>query len=211
MTVSTLIAAARQYTQTTGSAWVTPADELRSVNRAYRDIYEKILDANDEYFIKEVTVPLSALTVVRQNVYDYTLPSDWHRLRQLRAKSAEVETQFERLDPQDVTQIEGYRYFGNKLRLTFRGSYDYFRLEYYPTPTEYTSTATDITYPPQLEPLIIAYQIAMDIEKAQKGDPTPHAEEYARLWQRFEHATMRRDNFRYPTVSNAYRSTFNGW
>ena len=72
MTIAEIIAAARQYTQTTGATWFTPADELRSVNRAYRDIYEKILDANDEFFIKEISVPVTSMVNVRDHLWEYT-------------------------------------------------------------------------------------------------------------------------------------------
>ena len=211
MTIAEIIAAARQYTQITGSAWFNSTDELRSFNRAYRDVYEKILDANDEFFINEITIPAASLIAVRNNVYDYTLPVDWHRLRNLMAIIPTGEHQFGRLDPQDINSSEGYRYFKDKLRLTFNAEYSTFRMEYYPKPVDYTATSTDIVYPSQLEPLILAYQMAMDIAKAQKGDAGPHAEEYLRLWNRFEHAIKRRDNLRYPKVANKYRSTYPGW
>lgn len=211
MTVADIIAAARQYTQITGSAWFTPADELRSVNRSYRDVYEKIVDSNDEYFITEVLVPLSALTLVRDHVYEYTLPSDWYRLRNLRGLNGRGENVFERLDPQSINQVEGYRYFNNKLRITMAGDYDNLRIEYYPAPVEYASVSNDIAYPPQLEPLILAYSVAIDIAKAGGSDPAKYVEEYMRLWQRFAHATERRDNLRYPRISNVYRSTYPGW
>ena len=211
MLVSDIIAAAKVYTQTDGSDFYSSADFMRSLNRAYRDTYERILDANDEYFIKEVIVPVSSLTVVRDYVYDYVLPADWYRLRKIAAVISTGEHVLQRLDPQDITQHEGYRYFQSNLRLRFNQPFDTFRIEYYPTPASYTLLTEDIAYPPQLEPLILAYQMAMDITKAQKGDATPHAEEYQRLWNRFEHATMRRDNLRYPQVANVYRSTFPGW
>jgi hypothetical protein len=211
MTIAEIIAAARQYTQITGAAWYTPTDELRSFNRGYRDVYEKILDADDEFFIKEVTVLSSTFTQVREHTFDYTLPLDWHRLRNIVAVLPTGNHQFGRFDPQDITATEGYRYFQDKLRLFYGANYDEFRIEYYPKPTEYTVTSTDIVYPSQLEPLILAYQMAMDITKSQKGDPTPHAEEYLRLWNRFAHAIKRRDNLRYTKVANKYRSTFPGW
>lgn len=211
MLVSEIISAAKHYTQIEGSAYFTDTDALRSLNRAYRDVYEKILDADNEYFIKEVSVPVSSLTSVRDSVYEYDLPADWHRLRRLLAVLPTGDHVLARLGVQGINQFEGYRYFQDKLRITFRSAYDTFRIEYYPTPTEYTLLTESIDYPPQLEPLILAYQMAMDIAKAQKGDPTPHAEEYARLWNRFEHATARRDDLRYPRVANVYRSTFPGW
>ena len=211
MLISDIIAAAKQYTQIDGSAWFSDTDALRSLNRAYRDVYEKILDADNEYFIKELAVPVSSLTTIRDYVYEYDLPADWHRLRRLAAVLPTGDHVLGRLGVQGINQFEGYRYFQDKMRITFRASYDTFRIEYYPSPTEYTLLTENVEYPPQLEPLILAYQMAMDITKAQKGDPTPHAEEYARLWNRFEHATARRDDLRYPRVSNVYRSTFPGW
>lgn len=211
MTVAEIIAAAKQYTQVSGSAWFDDTDALRSVNRSYRDVYEKILDANDEYFITEIEVPVSSLTPIRDGVYDYDLPADWYRLRRLAAVLPIGDHVFRRIEPQDIYRTEGYRYFGNKLRVAFRTDYDTLRIEYYPKPAEYTATTDDIDYPPQLEPLIVAYQVAMDIVKAQGGDATPHAEEYARLWNRFEHASTRRDNLRYPRATNVYRSTYPGY
>lgn len=211
MLVSEIVNAAKQYTQIDGSVWFSDTEALRSVNRAYRDVYEKILDADNEYFIKEVDALVSAMTPVRDFTYDYSLPADWHRLRRIAAVLPVGDHVLGRTDPQGIGQYEGYRYYQDKLRIMFRAPYDTFRIEYYPTPVEYTALNQSIVYPPQLEPLILAYQMAMDIAKAQKGDPTPHAEEYARLWQRFEHATARRDNLRYPRVANVYRSTFPGW
>lgn len=211
MTVAEIITAARQYAQITGSVWFNPADELRSVNRSYRDVYEKILDANDEYFIKELTVLSSALATIRTRVHEYTTPADWYRLRNLIAVLPVGEYQFARMDPQDIMQNEGYRYFGANLRLIYGTDYTEFRIEYYPTPIIYTLTTEDIVYPPQLDPLIIAYQMAMDIAKAGGADPTKHAEEYSRIWQRFEHAIKRRDNLRYTKVANKYRSCPAGW
>jgi uncharacterized protein involved in propanediol utilization len=51
----------------------------------------------------------------------------------------------------------------------------------------------------------------MDIAKVSGGDATKHAEEYQRLWNRFEHAVKRRDNLRYTKIANKYRSTWPGW
>lgn len=211
MTVADIIAAGRQYTQIAGSSWFAQTDELRSINRAYRDIYEKIVDANDEYFIAELTVLPADLVEVRPHVFEYTLPAGWYRLRSIRGILDIGEVGLDRLDPKEFYQREGYRYFNSKLRLFYTNPYNSFRIEYYPTPTEYTLTSQNINYPPQLEPLIIAYQMAIDITKAQKGDASPHEAEYARLWARFLEAISKRDNYNYPKVSNAYRTTMPGW
>lgn len=211
MTVAEIIAAARQYTQIAGSSWFSGTDELRSVNRAYRDIYEKIVDANDEYYIIEVDVLPASLVEVRPHIFEYTLPAGWYRLRSLRGILDIGEVGLDRLDPKDFYQREGYRYFNQKIRLFYTNPYNSFRIEYYPVPTEYTLTTENINYPPQIEPLIIAYSIAIDIVESQKGDASKLEIQYAKLWDRFSKAIAKRDNFNYPKVANYYRSTMPGW
>jgi len=211
MLVSDIITAARQYTQISGSQFFNATDELRAVNRAYRDIYERICNANDDYFLTELIIDPATFTDVREGVHDYTLPADFYRLRNLVGVTGSGDVQFARKDVQDIYLGEGYRFYGQKLRVFYTSGYSSFRLEYYPEPVEFTSTATAITYPPQLEPLIIAYQLAMDIAKMQNADAAKHAEEYARLWKRFEIAITNKDNLRYVKVANKYRSTFPGY
>ena len=211
MTIQEIIDAARHYTQIAGSSFYSGVDELRSVNRAYRDIYEKICNANDEFFINETALNPATFTPIRNGVQEATMPVDFYRLRNLLGVNGNSEIQFKRKDPQDINQSEGYRFFKDKLRLFYLSGYTSFRLEYYPAPVEYTATTDDIVYPPQLEPLIIAYQMAMDIGKIQGADVTKHAEEYSRLWDRFEKAISNRDNLRHPKVANVYRSTMPGY
>lgn len=211
MTVQEIIDAARFYTQIDSSVFFAAGDELRTLNRAYRDIYERIMQADDEFFVTEVTLNPASFTTVRERVYDITLPVDFYRLRNLIARSGTSENQLRRKDPNDVNQAEGYRFHNNLLRIFTGTGYDSYRLEYYPLPVEYIATTDDIVYPPQLEPLILAYQIAMDIAKVQGADPTKHAEEYQRLWTRFELALRGRDSIHHVKTANVYRSTIVGW
>lgn len=211
MTVADIISAARQYTNITNSQFFTPSDELRSVNRAYRDIYERICNANDDFFITEVTLDPTTFAAVRNQIWETALPADFYRLRNIVGVLGDSEIQLARKDIQDIYQGEGYRFFGDKMRIFYNAGYDSFILQYYPKPVEFTSTATNIAYPPQLEPLIIAYQLAMDIAKMQNADATKHAEEYQRLWSRFEIAINNKDNLRYTKIANKYKSTLPGW
>ena len=211
MTVADIIAAARKYTSITGSSWFDSADELRSLNRAYRDVYEKILDQNDEYFILEVTVPTSSLVAVRDHLYEYTLPAGWYRLRSIYGIVSDGEIVLDRIDPKDTRRGAGYRYYNGKLRLYYAEPFTDFRIEYYPAPAEYTLTTETIVYPPQLEPLILAYQMAIDIINQQNGDTSRYEAEYSKLWGRFSSAIGKRDDYSYPRVANVYRSTYPGW
>lgn len=211
MLVSDIITAARFYSQINNSVFFDPADELRTVNRAYRDVYERILQSDDEFFVIEITLDPSTFTTVRNMVYDVTLPVDFYRLRNLVGVVGTSENQLRRKDPQDLNQGEGYRFHGEILRIFTGSNYNSYRLEYYPLPHEYTATTEDIIYPPQLEPLIISYQMAMDIAKVQGADASKHAEEYQRLWQRFELAVRGRDSLHHAKTANVYRSTIVGW
>jgi hypothetical protein len=209
--VSDIIAAARFYSQINNSTFFDAASELRTLNRAYRDIYERILQADDEFFVTEISLDPATFTAVRPMVWDITLPADFYRLRNLIAVSGTSENQLRRKDPNDINQGEGYRFHNSALRIFTGTGYNSYRLEYYPEPHEYTATTEDILYPPQLEPLILAYQMAMDIAKIQDADPTKHAEEYQRLWTRFELALRGRDSLHHVKVANVYRSTIVGW
>jgi hypothetical protein len=211
MLVSDIITAARFYAQINNSNFFGPGDEMRTLNRAYRDIYERILQSDDEFFVTEITLLPATFATVRERVYDVTLPVDFYQLRNLVAVSGTSENQLRRKDPQDINQGEGYRFHNNLLRLYVGTGYDSYRLEYYPLPFEYTATTEDIVYPPALEPLILAYQIAMDIGNIQNSDITKHAAEYQRLWKRFELAIKGRDSFRHVKTANVYRSTLVGW
>jgi hypothetical protein len=211
MLVSEIITAARHYSQIAGANFYASEDELRGLNRAYRDIYERILQSDDEFFVTEITLLPASFTTVRERVYDVTLPADFYRLRNLVAVSGTSENQLRRKDPQDINQGEGYRFHNSGLRLFIGTGYDSYRLEYYPKPHEYTLTAEDIIYPPQLEPLILAYQMAMDIGNIQNADVSKHEGEYVRLWKRFELAISGRDSLRHAKTANVYRSTLVGW
>jgi hypothetical protein len=209
--VSDIIASARFYSQINNSGFFAPGDELRALNRAYRDTYERILQSDDEFFVTEVALDPASFTSIRLNVFDVTLPADFYRLRNLIALSGTTENQLRRKDPNDINQSDGYRFHNAALRLFIGTGYSSYRLEYYPEPHEYTLTTEDIIYPPQLEPLILAYQLAMDIGNIQDADISKHAAEYQRLWQRFELAIRGRDSVHHPKVANVYRSTIIGW
>ncbi len=211
MTVAEIIAAARHYAQIANSNFFSATDELRAFNRAYRDVYERIMESDDEFFVTEVSGLISALTSVRDRVYDLTLAADFYRLRNLIFISGNSESQLRRKDPNDINQAEGYRFQNGLLRIYLGAGYDSFRYEYYPVPHEYTLTTEDVIYPPQLEPLILAYSMAIDIAKVQNADPTKHAEEYSRLWTRFEKAIRGRDSLHHVKTANVYRTTVVGW
>ena len=222
MTVADVIEAARSWTAISNSSFFTSADELRSANRAYRDIYEQICDANDDFFLKNQTKLASELTVIKPNVFSFPLPADFYRIRLATILHGDDERVLSRRDVHDTGS--GYRLSGSQtvtedeaswtaqtMKLWIEQPFDSISIDYYPAPVAIASTSTVISYPPQLEPLILAYQIAIDICNINKDNADRFRAEYARLWDRFEKATKRVDNLNHVKVANVYSSGWGGW
>lgn len=227
MTVQDVIDAARSWTAISNSAFFSSDDELRSANRAYRDIYERLVDADNEYFLSSDTVAFADLDDLGRRMYETVLPADFYRLRMVMAIQGDDEMLLSRRDPHE--RREGYRIMGTeevtfgegeavvtttqaKLRIWADRSFDSLYIEYYPTPKALTSAEDELVYPPQLEPLILAYQMAIDICNINKDDASRFRAEYAALWDRFLKASKKRDNFNRPRVANIYnRFTSWGW
>jgi hypothetical protein len=83
-TVSELIAEARSIADLQNSKFVSYADEMRAVNEAYRDLYNRYTESQGEYFVSEVVIQLDA-TMLDPNAYGQgylvPLPADFYKLR----------------------------------------------------------------------------------------------------------------------------------
>lgn len=218
MTVANIIARARQLADIEGSAYFSSAEEFASLNESYRDIYEQILSANDDYFIEEWDFSFIALTPdpIQNRAFTIALPVDFYRLRVLQYQSGETYRTINKFAPQEEPQAgvtPTYRLRGQNLYLVLpeMGSFNNFRALYYPIPAEYTLTSEDINFPPQLEPGILSYQIAIDIFRKQKGDYSQVAERRGELWGRFVEAIANRDNWQYESLNNVYNTTDTPW
>lgn len=217
MTVSTIIARARDLADITGSSFFSSSEEYASLNESYRDLYEQILNAEDDYFAEEWDFLFSDLTAIDGQVFAYTLavPADFYRLRTLQYQLNNRWPSIDKFNPINEAQIDkaSYRIIGEniKLILPMMGQYTGFRALYFPVPEEYTAGTEDIVFPPQLEPAILAYQIAIDIKRKQDADYSKLQQRRDELWARFEGAITRRDDWQYQPAANVYRTTDNPW
>jgi len=217
MTVQAIIDRARELADINNSSFFSSSEELASINESYRDIYEQILNSDDDYFATDWAFLLAALTAVSQNTGMYTiaLPNGFYRMRVLQYKSGERWPSVDKYNPQNEAELDNpsYRLKGSTLRLYLpsEGSYTSFRAVYFPAPTVYTSGATDIIFPPQLEPGILAYQIAIDIKRKQNGDYSGLSERRNELWERFISAVNKRDRWQSAPIANAYRGVDIPW
>lgn len=73
--VSELMTICRDRTDQQNSTFITDAELLRYINTAYKELYNKLLQANSTYFMSEQTVNLIA------NQRAYALPSDFYKIQ----------------------------------------------------------------------------------------------------------------------------------
>ena len=230
MTVARVIARALEIANLVGSSVIATTEQDSSLNTAYRDVYEKIMDANDDYFVTDWTFTLSQMTAVtnESGAYYIALPdgalysaiAKFYRLRVLEYQANGRWYAIQKFALQDNYKKSGvpvYRFKGSNLLILLpdNGNFQNFRVWYYPIPIAYAvaSGSVDITYPPQLEVEILSYQIALDIKRKQGGD----AQQYQliekrrdELLDRYIKSLSHRDDFSVQTVAQAYR-TSNGW
>lgn len=218
MTVANIIARARQLADLTGASYYSSAEEFSSLNESYRDVYEQILGANDDYFLSTWSFAFSELTpdTIQKRSFTIALPVDFYRLRVLQYQSGETYRAIAKYAPQEepVAGVSPtYRIRGTNLNLILPelGSFINFRGLYYPIPTTYTLTTENINFPPQLEPAILAYQIAIDMLRKTKGDYSQLSERRGELWARFVKAIENRDNWYNESVNNVYNTTDTPW
>jgi len=217
MTCQTIIDRAKDLADVAGSSFFSSTEQYASLNESYRDLYEQILNSNDDYFSKENSFLYSSLTPITLEPTGFllTLPVDFYRLRVIQFEHSGAFTSLKKysIHEEDRTgKLPSYRFLGTKLKLILPvgSAFTNFRLNYYPAPTVYATGIEDIAIPPQLEPAILAYQIAIDIKRKQQSDYAMLQARRDEMFNRFMGAISKRDDSNYESVNNAYTIN-NGW
>ena len=214
MTVTAILTRAATLANLTNAAFFDTAENEGALNAAYRDVYEQICSSNDDYFIQDWTFTLASMTAVSNEAGAYyialpTVSNKFYRLRRMEYLAGSAWIPIEKFNFKDVYKSgPSYRFKGTNLYLMgLNGSSaSSFRAWYYPVPAAYTVAlgTVDIDTPPQLEPDIIAYQIAIDMKRKQNEDYTKLQQRRDELWSRFEQALRHRDDFSHEHVANVY-------
>jgi len=144
MTATDVRDRARSLADLPNAQIITPDDEINSLNETYHDVYDWILQNDDDYFVTETTIVLTAsmqsATNLANNEYVVPLPTDFYKLRYLdyRANNQWQEVDKMPLSARDVSPASPqYRIRGAYLWLIggMNVSSGYtIRLGYYPTP-----------------------------------------------------------------------------
>lgn len=175
MLVSTIIANGRSWSDTPNTNFFTAADALTTVQTSWGQIYAKLCDFSDDYFLTEVYTTLSAFTpdANRTFFYNYTLPADFYRLRLFQYQpDGQLWFPVDKMTLENYGNLQsgpGYRLMGTKLRIFTEVSYTNWCIFYYPAPVTLT-TSTDLTYPNSMVPEIMSYQVAVEIRRKQNLD-----------------------------------------
>jgi len=175
MLVSTIISNGLSLADTPNTNFFTASDQLFAVQLSYKELYAMLAEANDDYFVTQLYVPFASFTADanRQFVYNYTLPTDFYRLRLLQFLSdGPMYFPVAKMTIESFGNLQngpGYRLVGQKLSIFTQVSYSTWAIWYYPAPVTLT-TSTDIVYPNSLLPEIMSYQLAIEIRRKQNLD-----------------------------------------
>lgn len=221
MTVSAIVTRAKNLANVSGSSIFDNTELTDSLNAAYRDVYEKICDADDDFFITDWSFTLASMAAVSGDSGAYTIalpssPTALYRLRTLEYLRGSAWRPLHKYALQDEYKRSSgpvYRFKGSYLLIYIPDptGVSTFRAWYYPKPTAYdvaTGGSTDIATPPQLEVDLIAYQMAIDICRKAVRESAHLEARRNELWGRFLNAISRRDDFDTQRIANVYQTSW---
>lgn len=214
MTVSDIIDRARLLADIgTTATFYTDTEFLFQINLAYRDVFEQILTLGDDYFTETAIINVSDLTAdaLEKYAYTYALPDDFYRLRSVEGL---YNSQFYPMSLYGIQTKNGpgnniwqYRVFGTEFSFFLKNitNLSKIRVRYFPQPTEYTAITDDIDFPPQLQPMILAYDVAINILIKKKMDTGPLQKKRDNIMEEFKLAINNRNNANFYRTQNAYQ------
>jgi hypothetical protein len=156
MTATDVRDRARSLADLPNSKLITSDDEINSINETYHDVYDWLMQNDDDYYVTEVTIALTAAmqspTNLVNNEFWVPLPTDFYRLRYL---DYAANNQWQAIDklPMSARDISPaspqYRLRGAYLWLIGGmniGSSYTIRLGYYPRPATITLSLPSLTF-----------------------------------------------------------------
>ena len=208
MLVSTIISSGMLKADMPNTAFYTAAEALSDVQAAWSDIYAILCQGDDDYFLTEVYVLSTTFTTIpnRNFMYSYALPADFYRLRMLQYKGSQnTFYPVEKMTTENFGNSQAspsYRMVGLNLQIYDPMAYPMYYVGYYPAPETLTG-ASDLTYPNNMIPEIMVYQIAAEIARKMKRPP----EEYEKRRNELVESMRKqysRDDFRAESIKNNF-------
>jgi len=135
MKSSEIIARARSLADIANSKFITNSDEENALFEAYKDVYSKITDSSDDYYIKTAILDLTTATKINDTSFEIDMPSDCYKIRFVDFKNSGDWQNMDRFNTNQRNERPGkpqYRWRGDKLWIIAGSLPDAIRVDYYP-------------------------------------------------------------------------------
>lgn len=215
MLTSVIITQGRNMANVPNTSFYTDSEALFAVNISYKQLYEQLMTSSDDYYVTQLYKTLSDFTADanRSYFYSYTLPSDFYRLRlfQYQQSGAQIYLPVYKMTLEgygNTQNVPSYRIVGTKLELYNPNAVGGFAIFYYPSPTALTlSPDVDVVYPNSLIPEIMSLQVAIEIARKQKIDPSLWEARKMEVMETFKSQIVRDEN-KAETIKDTFRGGF---
>ena len=223
MLVSTIIANGQLLADIPNVSFYTPAESLFAVQLAWEEMYSLLCTNNDDYFVTPYYFTPStdaAVTYDSNRQYVWLLdttnstdfPDGFFRLRLIQYQGYGGTIAFYPVQKMTIENFgntqnsPAYRFEGKYLAVYDTNNYSPYCIWYYPRPITLT-TSTDLTYPYNMIPEIMAYQVAIEIRRKQKADVTLWEQRKKELVMKMEYQIGRDDSHGEP-IKNQFGQGF---
>ena len=132
---SEIIARARSLADIENSKFITNTDEENALFEAYKDVYSKITDSSDDYYIKTALLDLTTATKINDTSFEIDMPADCYKIRFVDFKNSGEWQSMDRFNTNQRNDRPGkpqYRWRAGKLWIIAGSLPDAIRVDYYP-------------------------------------------------------------------------------
>jgi len=165
MTSTELIERAENLSDLKNSDYINYNDKLSSLNESYKDLYSKITDNNDDYYVNQVVINLDSSMFTAPNEWLVPLPADFYKIRWLDGSQAQSPPQWMRIEKfplssKNQQSVPGYRIRGQYLWITQASDLfpiEIIRLGYYPPPVPITYPQDTVYFATEIAPDNLQY------------------------------------------------------
>ena len=230
MLVSTLISNSLLLADVPNVSFYTPAESLFAIQLAWEEIYAFLCTNNDDYFVTPLYFSPSsnaAVTLDANRTYVWLMDtsnatvfpdassvgtSAFYRLRLIQYQGYGGTIAYYPVSKMTIENFgntqnsPAYRFEGKYLAVYDPSQYQQYCLWYYPRPVTLTPT-TDLAYPYNMIPEIMAYQAAIEIRRKQKADVGPWQQRKQELIQSMM-IQMSRDDSHGESIKNQFAQGF---
>ena len=169
MTATDIVLRARSVSDLPNSQFVSHLDEINSVNESWKDIYNRLVENDDDYYVTDLTIVITAIYAVAgsANEWLFPLPSDFLKLRYLDFRNATSDwmpvRKFNLAQKDDQPGDPYYRIKGTNLWIiggAVPATGLTLRLGYYPVTSNITCPQNDLVYGTSYAPNLFSAIVA---------------------------------------------------